>query len=106
MRAQGLTGDIKDYLRDMREDGVQALMTNGVQVYHATLGPGDLLVVPAGGVLAESVADHDCFGFKFHCIQTTDKFTNSFIESLCTKASTPAKAVPRLISEVMAKGFG
>ena len=54
MRKVGVVGvDAKAFLQGLKEDTVDKLLSEGVQVWLATVGPGDFLMVPSHVMIME-----------------------------------------------------
>jgi hypothetical protein len=55
----------QEYLEDMQKDALQGYMAAGYKVWHCTVGPGDLLFLPACAIVAEATLNkQDVLGFK------------------------------------------
>lgn len=104
MREKGIMGiDVKGYMRDLRVEGFQQLMQT-VQVFHATMGPGDFMWMPADYVMLESIMKDDCFGLRVGMILPRDVVGYSAFEDLAQSESTPNDDLSKVVVEAVAAG--
>ena len=100
---KGLYGvDLKNFLKDVREEGVASLLSASVPMYVATLGPGDMLITPSDVITLEEVtSDDDVFGVKCNFINSCDKKSMDSIKAEAAKPSTLSSAPCKLVMKIV-----
>ncbi len=74
-------------------------------MWYATVAPGDMIWVPSGTVLLESVMDaSDCVGIRFSMIMKRDVVNFLPFETKASNKMTPASDISKRVVEV-AKTF-
>ena len=99
---KGLYGvDLKNFLKDVREEGVASLLSASVPMYVATLGPGDMLITPSDVITLEEVtSDEDVFGVKCNFINCNDKKSMDSTKAEAAKPSTLSNAPCKLVMKI------
>ena len=73
MHNAGMHGsEVKQVVKDAREQAVQTFLDNGVKIFKTTVGPGDCLVVPHDFLWAEEPVDHDSLGVEYALFDLRD----------------------------------
>ena len=100
---KGLYGvDLKNFLKDVREEGVASFLSASVPMYVATLGPGDMLITPSDVITLEEVtSDDDVFGVKCNFINSCDKKSMDSIKAETAKPSTLSSAPCKLVMNIV-----
>lgn len=87
----------KDYFRGLDEKGVMD-MAKHVDVYHATVTAGDLLLTPSHYLVMDSVSTDDVYGLRFQFVLKRDTVGHTRFTTEAKKASTPGKHITKFIT--------
>ena len=88
--------DFKNFFRDLRGEGLEKLM-HATSIYHATVGPGDCLFIPAHSLVLEHVMREDVLGLKMAVIVSKDTVGSDAFRKVAAASSTPADAISKAI---------
>ena len=102
MKGAGIVGvDMKTFFRDLRGDGLSALLANIGSLFHATVGPGDLLVIPAHYIVLEHVMKHDIIGLRMALLAAKDSRGRRIVDGVAAAVATPADDMSKLVMEAI-----
>ena len=103
MRKAGVVGvDAKAFLQGLKEDTVDKLLSDGVQVWLATVGPGDFLMVPSHVMIMEDVLGEDCYGLRMAAVVPRDSKGCKLFHATATNPATPSSHMAKSIAAAIA----
>eukprot|EP00969_Alexandrium_andersonii_P316430 13978771-Alexandrium_andersonii.AAC.2 len=96
MLKKKVTGDIKTFFREMRQEGIKELAEH-TPVFQATLGPSDFLFTPSHMVSLESMMADDTVGLRALCVLKRDKPGMKIYADISKEAATAANDVSKFV---------
>ena len=102
MREAGIIGmEVKQFFRDLREEGVRKLLDRGVSLWHGTVGPHEYLWIPSHCLVMESVmGSEDCVVLRCSMVLPRDKAGVESFRSWAELPTTPADHASRHVMAV------
>jgi hypothetical protein len=104
MKKEGIVGmQAKDYLRDLKQEGMNKIFENGFQMQHTTVGKGDLLWLPAHALVLESVLGQDTFGMRAAMVVPRDSEGMDAFAAVAGRVTTPSGHLSKAVVQLATK---
>ena len=101
MHTAGILGvDMKTFFRDIRGDGLQALLSS-TPIWHSTVGAGEFLFIPANYIVLEHVAKHDVVGLRMGVLASKDARGKDLFAATASSPATPSDDISKLIVDAI-----
>lgn len=103
LRKSGIAGiEPKMFFRDIREEGINKLVANGIRIWYATVGKANYLWVPSGMIVREAATDEcDVFGLRYSMVAPHDKQGAKHFMDIAVLPSTPAMHAAKAIKTML-----